>query len=171
MMLTSVNSVLNFASDASSMKSIYCNLPISVSYKNSLACSLSLLLHYNILLIIHYIVLKMHNQSDGTIFIFFGLFDCSQKCPSQAVSIRAICPEKYTVINQATNEVIEEVEESKAFFEVYEGAVYMHQGKTYLCRSLDIAAKVALCQEADLKYYTKTRDFTDVHVLGGELVL
>lgn len=92
-----------------------------------------------------------------------------QKCPSQAVSIRAICPEKYTVINQATNEVIEEVEESKAFFEVYEGAVYMHQGKTYLCRSLDIAAKVALCQEADLKYYTKTRDFTDVHVLGGEL--
>lgn len=122
MMLTSVNSVLNFGSDASSMKSIYCNLPISVSYKNSLACSLSLLLHYNILLIIHYIVLKMHNQSDGT---FFGLFDCSQKCPSQAVSIRAICPEKYTVINQATNEVIEEVEESKAFFEV--GAnVYSH---------------------------------------------
>ncbi len=174
-------------------------------------------------------------------FYFFGLFDCSQKCPSQAVSIRAICPEKYTVINQATNEVIEEVEESKAFFEVgtnvcshsqsdnwvhvsllddlsitqtewidwvesltavsvvvcldlleklfgtntivfiellfffplqvYEGAVYMHQGKTYLCRSLDITAKVALCQEADLKYYTKTRDFTDVHVLGGELVL
>ncbi len=51
-------------------------------------------------------------------FFFFGLFNCSQKCPSQAVSIRAICPEKYTVINQATNEVIEEVEESKAFFEV-----------------------------------------------------
>ncbi len=118
MMLTSVSSVLNFASEASSMKSIYCNLPISISYKKSLASSLSLLLHYNILLTIHYIVLKTRNQSDGTILFYFGLFDCSQKCPSQAVSIRAICREKYTVINQATNEVIEEVEESKAFFEV-----------------------------------------------------
>lgn len=53
---------------------------------------------------------------------------------------------------------------------MYEGAVYMHQGKTFLCTKLDTAAKVALCTEADLKYYTKTRDFTDVHVLGGELV-
>lgn len=53
---------------------------------------------------------------------------------------------------------------------MYEGAVYMHQGKAFLCTKLDTAAKVALCIEADLKYYTKTRDFIDVHVLGGELV-
>ncbi|KAH9329442.1 hypothetical protein KI387_001550, partial [Taxus chinensis] len=52
---------------------------------------------------------------------------------------------------------------------VYEGAVYMHQGKTYLVKTLDLSAKVAMCQKADLKYYTKTRDFTDVHVIGGEL--
>jgi ATP-dependent helicase YprA (DUF1998 family) len=54
--------------------------------------------------------------------------------------------------------------------QVYEGAVYMHQGKTYLVKTLDLSAKIALCQEADLKYYTKTRDFTDIHVTGGELV-
>lgn len=92
-----------------------------------------------------------------------------EKHPSYMVSIRAIDPEKYTVINQTTNEVIEEIEESKAFFEVYEGAVYMHQGRTYLVKSLDLSAKIALCQKADLKYYTKTRDFTDIHVTGGEL--
>ncbi|KAH9329444.1 hypothetical protein KI387_001552, partial [Taxus chinensis] len=40
-----------------------------------------------------------------------------EKHPSHAVSIRAIDPEKYTIINQSTNEVIEEIEESKAFFE------------------------------------------------------
>lgn len=89
--------------------------------------------------------------------------------PAQSVSIRAIDPEKYTIINQVTNETIEEVEESKAFFEVYEGAVYFHQGRTYLVKILDLAAKVAICQEADVKYYTKTRDFTDVHVIGGDL--
>ena len=54
--------------------------------------------------------------------------------------------------------------------QVYEGAVYMHQGKIYLCTKLDTSAKVAMCTEADLKYYSKTREFTDVHVLGGELV-
>lgn len=34
------------------------------------------------------------------------------------MSIRVNSPEKYRVINQAINEVIEEVEESKAYFEV-----------------------------------------------------
>lgn len=54
--------------------------------------------------------------------------------------------------------------------QVYDGAVYMHQGKTYLVKELDISRKLALCQQADLKYYTKTRDFTDIHVIGGEIV-
>lgn len=46
----------------------------------------------------------------------------------------------------------------------------MHQGTTYLVKNLDLSAKVAFCQKADLKYYTKTRDYTDVRVAGGELV-
>lgn len=41
------------------------------------------------------------------------------------------------------------------------------QGRTYLCKRLDLSAKLAVVRPADLKYYTKTRDFTDVHVLGG----
>ncbi|CAK9147912.1 unnamed protein product [Ilex paraguariensis] len=45
----------------------------------------------------------------------------------------------------------------------------MHQGKTYLVKDLDLSSKIALCQEADLKYYTKTRDYTDIHVIGGEI--
>ena len=41
------------------------------------------------------------------------------------------------------------------------------QGRTYLCKKLDLGTKVATVRAADLKYYTKTRDFTDVHVVGG----
>ncbi|KAF6142882.1 hypothetical protein GIB67_022761 [Kingdonia uniflora] len=77
-----------------------------------------------------------------------------EKKPSHAVSIQAIEAEKYKVVDKTSNEVLEEIEESKAFFEVYEGAVYMHQGKTYLVNALDLLGKVALCQEANLKYYT-----------------
>ena len=45
--------------------------------------------------------------------------------------------------------------------------VWWVQGRTYLCKKLDLGSKVAMVRAADLKYYTKTRDFTDVHVVGG----
>lgn len=54
--------------------------------------------------------------------------------------------------------------------QVYEGAVYMCQGKTYLVEKLDLSNRTAFCKEADLKYYTKTRDYTDIHVTGGTIV-
>lgn len=54
--------------------------------------------------------------------------------------------------------------------QVYEGAVYMCQGKTYLVEKLDLSTKTAFCKEADLKYYTKTRDYTDIDVIGGNIV-
>ncbi|KAG8079800.1 hypothetical protein GUJ93_ZPchr0007g5786 [Zizania palustris] len=91
-----------------------------------------------------------------------------EKRPSQTVSIRAIEHSKYKVIDKLTNRLLEEIEESKAFFQVYEGAVYMHQGVNYLVEELDLSSRTAFCRKADLKYYTKTRDYTDVNVLGGD---
>ncbi|KAF6170759.1 hypothetical protein GIB67_015711 [Kingdonia uniflora] len=40
-----------------------------------------------------------------------------EKKPSHAVSIRAIEAEKYKVVDKTSNEVLEEIEESKAFFQ------------------------------------------------------
>uniref|UniRef100_A0A0D3GTB6 Helicase C-terminal domain-containing protein n=1 Tax=Oryza barthii TaxID=65489 RepID=A0A0D3GTB6_9ORYZ len=91
-----------------------------------------------------------------------------EKRPSQAVSIRAIEHDKYRVIDKLNNRLLEEIEESKAFFQVYDGAVYMHQGVNYLVEELDLSSRTAFCRKADLKYYTKTRDYTDINVLGGE---
>ncbi|KAL6855867.1 hypothetical protein ACP4OV_018669 [Aristida adscensionis] len=91
-----------------------------------------------------------------------------EKSPSQTVGIRAIEHDKYKVIDRLSNRLLEEIEESKAFFQVYEGAVYMHQGINYLVEELDLSSRTAFCRKADLKYYTKTRDYTDINVLGGE---
>lgn len=41
-----------------------------------------------------------------------------QKSPSTSVSIRAIETERYRVINQQNDEILEEIEENKAFFQV-----------------------------------------------------
>lgn len=48
--------------------------------------------------------------------------------------------------------------------------MYMNQGMTYLVDELQLSTKTAICHKADLKYYTKTRDYTDIHVVGGDLV-
>ncbi|KAI3785640.1 hypothetical protein L1987_44764 [Smallanthus sonchifolius] len=92
-----------------------------------------------------------------------------EKMPSHTVSIRAIESERYKVIDMKNDVLLEEIEESKAFFQVYDGAVYIQQGKTYLVKNLDLSTKTALCQEADLKYYTKTRDYTDIEVVNGHI--
>ncbi|KAK9278899.1 hypothetical protein L1049_028480 [Liquidambar formosana] len=112
-----------------------------------------------------YLASDPSRDSSARIWSYIG----HEKVPSHAVSIRAIETEKYKVIDKQRNEILEEIEESKAFFQVYEGAVYMNQGKTYLVKDLDISSKIALCQVADLKYYTKTRDYTDIHVISGDI--
>ena len=51
-----------------------------------------------------------------------------QKKPAAGVSLRAIDPERYSIIDESKDgAVLEEIEESKAFYEVYDGAVYMYQ--------------------------------------------
>ena len=47
--------------------------------------------------------------------------------PAKMISLRAIDPERYSILNEESGEVIEEIEESNAFYEVYDGAVYMFQ--------------------------------------------
>ncbi|XP_024518116.1 uncharacterized protein LOC9638071 [Selaginella moellendorffii] len=91
------------------------------------------------------------------------------KLPSATFSIRAIDPDKYSIVDEVTSKVIEEVEANRAFFQIYEGAVYINQGKKFLVNRLNLTERLAFCRPTDVKYYTKTRDYTDVHVVGSEL--
>uniref|UniRef100_A0A6N2NHP3 Uncharacterized protein n=1 Tax=Salix viminalis TaxID=40686 RepID=A0A6N2NHP3_SALVM len=68
--------------------------------------------------------------------------------PSRGISIRAMESIRHGVIEMQWNEVLEETEKSKAFFQIYEGAVCIHQGKDYMVKELDISEKIALCYEA-----------------------
>lgn len=130
-------------------------------------------------------------------------------------SLRAIDPERFSIVDESRDgAVLEEIEESKAFFQVYDGAVYLYQvrcaspcllpcsssfppsahassccpsaaqpasscspcrapslalsprslpvppaprtqGRSYLCKRLDLERRVAVVRPADLKYYTK----------------
>ncbi|XP_022728829.1 uncharacterized protein LOC111284419 isoform X3 [Durio zibethinus] len=112
-----------------------------------------------------YLISDPSNDSLSKVWSYTG----HEKMPSRLISIRAIEAERYIVIDTQLNETLEEIEESKAFFQVYEGAVYMHQGRTYLVKDLDLSRKIAYCEKAVLDYYTKTRDYTDIHIIGGKI--
>src|SRR5690606_10374634 len=48
---------------------------------------------------------------------------------------------------------------------VHEGAVYLHQGETFLVDTLDLEAEVALVSAAQPDYTTFARDTTEITVL------
>ncbi|PPD80302.1 hypothetical protein GOBAR_DD22763 [Gossypium barbadense] len=112
-----------------------------------------------------YLTSNPSNDSLSKIWSYMG----HEKRPSRSISIRAIEAERYIVIDKQLNETLEEIEESRAFFQVYEGAVYLHQGRTYLVKDLDLSRKIAYCEKAVMDYYTKTRDYTDIHIVGGKI--
>ncbi|CAI5473099.1 unnamed protein product, partial [Closterium sp. Yama58-4] len=91
------------------------------------------------------------------------------KRPALFVPVRAIDPNTYAVVEARTGRVLEEIEESKAFFVLYEGAVYLQQGRTFLVTSLDLEKREARCVRADVRYYTKTIDMVTVTIKGGTL--
>ncbi|KAJ6765133.1 ATP-DEPENDENT HELICASE HRQ1 [Salix koriyanagi] len=76
-------------------------------------------------------------DSSSTIWSYIG----HEKMPSRGISIRAMESIRHGVIEMQWNEVLEETEISKAFFQIYEGAVCIHQGKTYMVKELDISEK------------------------------
>ncbi|MBV9092866.1 MAG: DEAD/DEAH box helicase [Streptosporangiaceae bacterium] len=70
------------------------------------------------------------------------------------------------VVEQATGRLVGTVDEPSAHLLVHDGAVYVHQGESYLVAMLDLADRVALVEPGDPGYTTTARDVTEVEVRG-----
>jgi len=85
--------------------------------------------------------------------------------PAQGINIRSTSGENYAVIDASTNSLLETVEASVAFFQIHPGAIYLHQGESYLVTKLDLAGHTAYAVPTDAAYYTQTKELTDLHIL------
>ncbi|MFQ5343421.1 MAG: DEAD/DEAH box helicase [Anaerolineae bacterium] len=85
--------------------------------------------------------------------------------PAQDVSIRSISEGRYRLINQNTGERIEEVESATAFMRIHPGAIYLHQGESFLVKELDQANRVARARPVDVNYYTEPRQINEVRII------
>ncbi|GAK65346.1 p-loop containing nucleoside triphosphate hydrolase protein [Moesziomyces antarcticus] len=107
-------------------------------------------------------------EADGS-----GFFYCREELrpnPARDVAIRGARQESYCYIDDTPGraggaQVMEEVEMERAIFEAFEGAVFMHQGLSYICRDIDHDARIARMVQADVNYHTRPRDHTDTDAM------
>jgi len=91
--------------------------------------------------------------------------------PAEGVNIRSATSERYAVIDTSRgNMEIDSADASVAFLQVHPGAVYLHQGESYLVDELDIPSRTAYVRPVDVDFYTQPKDLTDISItkVSGE---
>ncbi|KAI9678421.1 MAG: hypothetical protein M1829_002019 [Trizodia sp. TS-e1964] len=104
-----------------------------------------------------------------------GFYHCSERFrprPSKFVPIRDTEDGHFAVVDitNGRNEVIEEVEPSRAFFTIYEGGIFLHQGNKYLVKELSTDSLIARVERVNVEWTTAQRDFTDVDPIETEAI-
>jgi DEAD/DEAH box helicase domain-containing protein len=69
------------------------------------------------------------------------------------------------LVEAATGRLLGTVDHSSAHAQAHTGAVYLHQGETYVVEQLDLEDAVALVRPDDPDYSTSARDVTDLTIV------
>lgn len=85
--------------------------------------------------------------------------------PAQSINIRSTSGENFTLVDTSTDSLLETVEASVAFFQIHPGAIYLHQGESYLVTDLDLASRTAYAEPTTVSYYTQTKEIEDLHIV------
>ncbi|MEU0492921.1 DEAD/DEAH box helicase [Nocardiopsis sp. NPDC006139] len=93
-----------------------------------------------------------------------GWFWTSNERASDLADIRGSGGSPVQIVDTSTGGLLGEIDEAAAHGTVHPGAVYLHQGDTYLVGELDLDEGVALVRPAEPPYSTWARDTTDITV-------
>jgi len=89
-----------------------------------------------------------------------------RRYPAQDVSLRSAGTRRVVLIDRSAGDlVLEEIDAATATFRAHPGAIYLHQGDTYLVTDLDLEDAVAWVKRVDVDYYTQPREINDVHII------
>jgi DEAD/DEAH box helicase domain-containing protein len=95
-----------------------------------------------------------------------GWYYAKHRRPARDISIRGDLGRPVRVVEEATGRLVGTMDEPSAHRYVHDGAVYLHQGESYLVRELHLDDAVALVEPGDPGYTTQARDVTDIEVTG-----
>jgi DEAD/DEAH box helicase domain-containing protein len=86
--------------------------------------------------------------------------------PAQHVSIRSVGSSPITLVDTSKKDKhLEEIDEASAFSRVHPGAIYMHQGESYLVTELDLQTRRARLMPAQVDYYTQVHEISDISII------
>ncbi len=95
-----------------------------------------------------------------------GWFWTDRRRASELADIRSSGGPAVRLVEDGTGRLVGTVDAGSAHATVHEGAVYLHQGETYLVLSLDLEHGVATVVLDDPGYSTTARDVTDIEITG-----
>ncbi|RMY46451.1 hypothetical protein D0865_09278 [Hortaea werneckii] len=93
--------------------------------------------------------------------------------PSRTVAIRDTEESHFAIIDTTPGHgyvVLEELEASRAFFTIYEGGIFLHQGRTYLVKEMSTDRMIAKVEYVKVDWTTQQRDFTDIDPVETEMI-
>ncbi|MGE0145680.1 MAG: DEAD/DEAH box helicase [Planctomycetota bacterium] len=85
--------------------------------------------------------------------------------PAEGVSLNAADMDNVVIHDRDRGTVLGEIDRSSSIVEVYEGAIYGHQGEQYLVEEFRYADRRAYVRKVDVDYYTEADTETEVRVL------
>ena len=94
-----------------------------------------------------------------------GWFWTRQERASDLADLRGIGGGMVRVVEDGTGRLLGTVDPGAAHTTVHTGAVYVHQGATYLVDNLDLEDSVALAHREHVDFTTSARDTTDIRVV------
>ena len=86
--------------------------------------------------------------------------------PARDINIRSTSSRFFTLADEQSGAVLETLDESSAYSQLFPGAVYLHKGDPYLVSDLDIESQTASAARTDAPYYTEVRELTETRILN-----
>ncbi|MBM3145088.1 MAG: DEAD/DEAH box helicase [Chloroflexi bacterium] len=83
--------------------------------------------------------------------------------PSADISLRSASA--HPILLKSNAETIGEVESEAAPWMAHPGAIYLHEGETYLVETLDLENHLAILQPTQVDYFTRPRRETEIRLL------
>ncbi len=85
--------------------------------------------------------------------------------PAADVSLRSASPESFAIVDVSSGELLGTTEAARAHSTVHEGAVYMHLGRSYEVRELDLERRRAIVSPFSGDWYTQPKRTTDTDII------
>ena len=86
--------------------------------------------------------------------------------PAEEVNIRSTTGGVFQIVEEGSGAILETLDAAMVFSQTHPGAVYLHQGESYLITNLDIAGHTAWARRHAEPYYTVARELTDIRILN-----